>query len=1342
MLQNSLLILFLFFSSFLYGTDNTLHDRSISDVNLISGSKATNIPYGFYINGFQKSSIEAFKNVDLAQYPNKKLFVGYGVYDIDDKNCRYLDVPSNSDLPQYVKNIKKLGNNTYGVSFSRMTFSQCKALASRFSGYVYTPNNPSEYQAVTDALNNTIGGETPKDFWIGYSRPDCSSPYLNDEGYSQSYVKFRFKNEICSSTNKLTYTNAGSKLWMRTGDTDQHYCPIVIHSPDYLRPIKYCAPWWRVERSWKLKSTDGLYEINGKTYDYRYAKYIIDYPKDVTICTETNASNSNDVSNGRFQFTCRSYDDIKASPACLESITLPQCHVNECQGYAENTCVKVDEIKPFKDYDIGYIMKDGVETKVKTRDNKLINVYDCPVPNPPASSCLKKEIVSVLPVECPNSQCAELADCFKDKTTPNDECLANYKCEKNYGSVDNVLYRDGVAYGLGGVCSDGSQVTALIERKSGINRRCLRYNEYTETNTTIKKCTSTANSSLRTVDTSITGTDIYEDDPRCIRVNNIEEARPQIETVFQYETKGFFKTAINKAFVNGESQRNDVNVTSSYLLSAASIKLKERAVSIEQTVPDASDLSNNYCTNNFSSSWYTNRYSVFDTMPIKGIVYNKTGSSTRKVSVYSSSGTGLHYIFDDFGSVNTASNWGVAVVNPDSLKIESFSTFDLSGTSGATSMQNFLSSIPNGKIVAVNTFGNPQQNMANNSALKNEMSKIGADTAILSALTSSSTYLLVGKKGSSRISEKTGTSDVSYTYSSSVQVPEVLYVSNGLSSCGSDASSLGLSVYDASYGDYNFADIGVTKIDIENGKYCLMGGNSILGDSMVSSVENRGTPDLFYNFTSAANSDCETIASCLSGAVKSVNNCKVEVDGSNNVVDLNMTYQNITTPAESVLTESSGSFKSDFNGYKDIFSVQEYTDGDFGYVSNYMFKLPLNNIVKLENKEVSPIIQQTPVISKQLYDYNTQVHTQTTKNRSPDNYSGSFSGIEGATTGIGDALGSSTVADLAYVASVMTGVGIIMLVFGGVHHFGWYDTTYSLYQRLDVPTFKHVDNVYGYDPRIIKNGVLLWDYVDLHSGTMESGAYEKIVSDAVNIKKTKYLNYGYAPDVVQSKLLNSVDRNWNIGYESIKWYKFSDKKTKSSATNATAVHVSKPINTIFMGAVNDVSIVVPYVGDYEVKAYDKSGNVLGTVVAQEQNFMKNTTATSGNVAQTYAKIQFATADNFNIAPGQDGQLINGSCLSSNFVEWGGGVSGVYYEEGVPDLGAGNNNCKKSNDIYVKEHAAVKLTVRAINSPDVFTIDLVKPLPFANRVFLVNLSNLENRKYQCYDSLNPCTINNP
>lgn len=1321
---------------------NSLHDRDESDVNLISGTKATDMPYGYYIKQFSKSSIKAFENVDLTLYPDKKLLVGYGTYDVNNENCRYLDIPSNASMPIDFENITVLGNETYAVSRTRMTYPQCKALVAKYSGYVYTPMDISNYSAVLNKLNNLSNGGTAKDLWVGYGRVDCSSPYLNDEGVNQSFTSFRNKNEICSDFNLYTYSIPNTRIWQRTGLSDQHYCPIVIKSPDYLRPIKYCAPWWRVERSWKLQKNEDLYEINGHTYDYRYMKYIMDYPKDVTICTETNTSISAD--SQRFEFTCNSYDDIKASPACIQQITLPQCHVNMCKGYAENTCIKVDSFPPFKDYDVGYIMVDGVEQKVKTKENKIINVYDCPPPNPPAANCVKKEVVSVIPVECPNSKCDELAACLKSDVKSADDCFATYTCEKSYGSTSSVKYENGVAVGLWGVCGDGNtstQVLALIERKSSTKRICTEFNTYDETNITIKKCTSEAASSNKIVSTSITQDDVYQDDPRCIRTNNIDEARPDIDTVFTYDTKGFFKTAINKAFIDGTSTSQELNSTS-YLLAASSIELVNNSKTFASVGPTEDEVAKQFCQKSFSQSWMDIRYVAMQNTNIKGVVYNKNGESTRSIKVYSAFSSTLHSIADDFGAVKSSANWGIAVIDDNSMKVTGYSSYDLSTSAGAVGMENFLNSLPSGTTVAIHTFGNPKDNLFDNDTLKNSMAQFGADTNILSNLTTTSAYLLIGKKGSSRISEKVSNAanaSVTFTYDKLIQVPTVLYVTNK-STCSADAASLQMQEFITAYKDYNFNDIGITSGSVNAQSDCYLGGNLVQGDTKIVSIENSGNPELLYKFTSSANTDCEKFAACLSGEVVSSNNCSIKVNNDTTTKDdINVSVATPVEPTEIVLTETSGLFASSINGYKDIFSVQEYADGEFGYVSNYIFKLPKNNIVKVGKKEISPIIQQTSIAYHELYDYNTAVHTQTTKNRTPDNHEGSFSTIEAHTVQMGDAVhGSLLMESLFY--SIFASLGLLMMIFGQELDWGWYDSTHQIYQDISSPTFKYATNVYGYDPRVIKDGVLIWDYVDVHSGTLEKGRFESFIDSVVNMKKIKYKNFGFSDDTLNTILLHKLDKNWRIGYESIKWYRYTDKKSRSDAVSANRVNISKPVNTIFLGAVNMLSIVVPYKGDYEVIAYDKNDNILGTITVQEQNFMKNTTTISGNVAQTYAKVQFATADNFNIASGQNKQYQNGSCLASDFVEWGGGVSGAYYESGVPDLGVGNDDCLKSNDVYVKEHSAVKVTVRSLDSSVPFVIDLVKPLPFSNRVILVNLMQEENRNYQCYDQINPCKAN--
>ncbi|WP_294961498.1 interleukin-like EMT inducer domain-containing protein [Sulfurimonas sp.] len=1346
MLQKFILILLF---PLLLSAENTLYERDVSGVNLISGTKATDMPYGYYVEQFSKSSIKAFENIDLSLYSDKKLLIGFGTYDIDEENCRYLDVPSNSSMPTDFKNISTLGNETYAVSRIRMSYTQCKALVATYSGYVYTPKDASNYTAVLNKLNNSSGGDLAKDLWVGYGRADCASEYLNDKGSSQSYTSFVIDNEICNTSNIYTYSSPDSKTWQRTGSSDQHYCPISLDSPDYLRPIKFCAPWLRVERSWKLYKNEDLYEMNGHTYDYRYMKYVMEYPKDATICTEidTNVATSGD----RFEFTCNSYDDIRASAACVEQITLPQCHVNTCKGYAESSCVKTNSFTPFKDYDVGYILINGVETKVKTKDNKIVNVYDCPPPNPSSDNCLKKEIVSVIPVECPYSKCDELVACLQSDTETADECYSTYTCERSYGSTSSIKYENGIAVGLWGICNDANtsvQVLALIEKKSAVKKICTEFNTYDETNTTIKKCTTEANIENKIVSTSITQEDIYQDDPRCIRTNNVDEARPNVEAIFDYTTKGFFKTLIQKAYIDGTTENTEVNSTQ-YLLAASSLTLTPFTDDFEITLATDEESTQEFCESKFSENWFKLRYQALQDTSIKGYVYNKSGKATRSIKVYSSNSSSSHSILDSFGTSKKSSNWGVAVFN-DNYKIIEYKTFNVKDSNTtATEMTNYLTSLSTDTLIAVHTFGDAMTNVYNNNDLKVALSSFGANTTILSNLSTVGSYLLVGKKDSSKLAEKVSSVasiTLSYTTDISVDVPFVLSVSD-TSSCASNETFLEMTKFEPAYTDYGFTDLGVSESDVNNENYCFLGGSLIQGDSDIDSILNNAGIEAYYQLTSNANTDCNSYNNCLSGEIISTSNCKIHVsddtqDGSESNSTIPSQTGKLTT-----FTSQSGSFASEINGYRDIFSIQEYTEGTFGYVSNYIFKLPENNIVLLDGKEVSPIIGQTPTIYDLLYDHANGQHTEKTKNRTPTEKDGSYSGLVGITTQMGDSGIDGnllvTGAVVAGVASVFTGgvftaAILVVMMFMGTQQWGWYDSAYKIYQELSV-TSKYIENVYGYDPRIIESDSLTWAREEAHSGTLKKSDYTRFRDSVISVKKNYFLNMGFSTTVVNNKMTSTAEKNM-IGWGSIKWYELSAKKNKNSESTGVATGINKQINTIYMGAVNMLSIVVPYTGDYEVIAYDKNNNILGTITVQEQNFMKNTTATSGNVAQTYAKVQFATAENFNISDGQNKQYQNGSCLASDFVEWGGGVSGAYYESGVPDLGVGSSDCLKSNDVYVKEHSAVKVTVRSLESSVPFVIDLVKPLPFSNKVYLVNMSEQENREYQCFSSLEPCEVN--
>lgn len=1323
MLQKSILIIWLICLN-LFGA--SLHDRDVSNVDLLHGSKATNIPYGYYIKNFQNSSIDAFENMNMTQYEDKNIFIGYGIYDVNEQNCRYLDVPSNATLPNDFKNIKTIGTSTYAVSFNRMSYTQCKSLAAQYNGFVYTPNSYSEYSSVLDAINNVSGGDAPVDLWVGYARQDCSSDYLNDEGYGQSFLKFKYKNEICNPSNTCTYSKPGLKEWYRTGNTDTHYCPIEIKSIDYLRPIQFCAPWWRVERTWKMKANDGLYVLNGRTYDFRYAKYIADYPEEMVICTDLNDSNFTTSSDQRHQYTCSSYDYIKASAACLEDITLPQCHINECEGYAENTCRKVDSIQPFKNYDIGYIKDEyGYEKKVKVKDNKIINVYDCPVPNPPSSSCLSKESVIVIPVECPNSHCAELADCMKDETiSDKDQCFTQYPCEKSYGSTDSVHYTDGVADGLMGVCSDGSQVLAQIRRKSKVEKRCVAYNEYTETNSSIKKCVAESNKVNKTVDTSISETDAYEDDPRCIRINNIAEARPDIQTTFQYDTKGYFKTTIQKAYSDGTVVNKELDTNASYMLAAAAITVGEYEGTHGSNVQTSSLQS--FCTATFPEQWQNSRYAVFENPSILGFVYNKSQSSTRQIGIYSSgTSAGVHSVTDSFGQNKVTDNWGVTIFDSN-YKIKDYRSFNVSSNpTDANNFATFINSISNTDLIAINTYGDPVTNV--NSTMKNAIDSIGGNSSYIDSLGSTGAYLLYTSKQSGIIAEKTSTSSgASYTKSYAVNVPPALAISTN-AECSTNATAMGMVQFEAAYNDYNFADIGITQDDVNNQRYCFLGGSTITGDDTVTSIEGS-TSDGYFNIASGLESRCADVATCLAGEVTTASPCKVHVNGSTQTSQEENPPAELETGGVYNIVSGSGTFKSDFNGYKDIFSVQEYLDGGFGYVSNYMFKLPKNNIVMLEGKEVSPIIGQEPVDHIFKYDNDVQKTAQTTKNKEPDKPGASFGGL-GA---IGVTIGESPYLMLATISTL---VGVVLMLFAGVYHWGWYDHTYRLYEPPTVFE-RYVENVYGYDPRIVKDDVLIMESQYVHSGLLKEGQYHGFVSNYQKVKKEHFLNMGFEEEVVNNEMTNQTEKT-PISWNDPKWYKITYKNTNTLSTRDYQKNIHKPLNTVFLGAVNSLSIVVPYAGDFDLNAYDANNNLLGSVSIKSTDFIKNTTATSGNIAHAYAKVQFATSENFNIAPGLTSEFGAGGCLASDYVEWGGGVSGIYYEDRVPDIGT---QCYKSNDAYVKEHAATKITITPAGSPETFDIQLVKPLPFPNRVQLVNLLNLEHRNYECWDQLSPCNVN--
>lgn len=1249
--------------------------RSQSTVNLVKGSKTTNIPYGYFVSDFGKSSIKGFDKIDLSNYPDKHLLVGYGVYDINEENCRYLDVPSNKTFDTDFSYRTIIGKNTYGVSRKKYSYSKCLSKVAQYSGFVFTPKDLLEYNNVAYSLKID-----KQDVWVGYSRKDCSKNYLNDEGFEQSFENFFHKDERCDESKRFTVKPSSVSSWFRRDSSESHYCVIKINSPDYLRPIKFCLPWWRVERQWHRDENDDKFEYNGKMYDFKYMQYIIDYTKDKTICTKKVVDQNAPSIPERFKQTCQSYSYYKESPECARDISLPICKINQCKGAVMNTCLKVSSFSPSpKDYAIGYIKDENGDTKkVKMKDKIVIHIYDCPVLSVSAKTCLKKERVSVFPVECGN-YCHDFISCLQDNnttvqdnnttvqenntTSKTEQCFKKFPCEKTYGSTDSIVFdKNGEAVGLRGVCKDGvTEKIAPIEKKSTTKTVCSEYNMIEKKTTLEKSCISEATSSLKTVPTSITGKDIYAKNERCIRINNEEEARPPIHPVFKYKTKNFFKIEIVKALIDGNETRFDTNSSDIVTELSSSLKLKHFDSNyprkIDTTVMDSTLAK---CEEILPSSNLEKReYLLSNSYPnsklsLVGFLKTTSAPNINKCPI------GYKVAHDRCERVVVACNGAY-----DSLKDSCKGSFSCSS---------------------------PDLRQANTCYQSYSFS-----------------YPIIGV-----VSAKENIADIS------------------------SATGLQKTTKGVLFSDYEFASLGITENELKT--LFFVGGDLIIGD-MFDSIKRTSSEVLnVFTSNSKTSSECDTIAKCLSGEV-SVNNskCHIKISNLKEAGEQPSKVAKYKAPVPLKLPLGEGSIVANFNGIHDIYSIQEYTNGDFGYFSNYESAIPENNIVTVNDREIFPIINNDYVVSSINFDYDIVTTTQITKHRSPDQYAGYNSGYtpsylfkyepsaNGLATAIGDNATTETVLGFATL-----GLSEIVMLFGHKESFGWYKSHYTVSKNIN--SIRYVQNVYNYDARIIKNAKLLYAQKDVFTGTLKKNDFLMMRDNIKAQKKSDLQLQGYTgTSFTKMTSLNAetLVPSWN---GNIHWYDRSKKSTKTESSIGS-MNITKKLSTIYMGATNTISIVVPYSGDYEVVAYDKYNDILSSKVILNENFISGN-SDNGSTTEKYAQVQFATANNFNIAIGQDNHKIDGSCLISNYVEWGGGVSGIYYEEGVPDL---NNLCKKSTDEYVKSHSATKITVRATNSPVLFEIKLKKPLPFPNRVMLVNFMHLENRKYECFTKIDTCSV---
>ena len=274
------------------------------------------------------------------------------------------------------------------------------------------------------------------------------------------------------------------------------------------------------------------------------------------------------------------------------------------------------------------------------------------------------------------------------------------------------------------------------------------------------------------------------------------------------------------------------------------------------------------------------------------------------------------------------------------------------------------------------------------------------------------------------------------------------------------------------------------------------------------------------------------------------------------------------------------------------------------------------------------------------------------------------------------------------------------------------------------------------------------------TGLYESSDYKEHLDNDRKSKNDPLIMVGFLQSELD-RLTHGDENGHKYGYPSCPWYNpwckkkehhYNEIVTNESlsrenvASTVTPVKgapyqttskekITKTMSTVYLGATNTLVILVPFAGDYKVEAYNKYDSLISSRTLVEASFSG---VTDPNDLK-FAQVNFGFS--MNVAPGlTPGDNID-ACLKDRAVEWGGGVSGVYFEAQRTNL---SDYCQKSNNAYTKDQAMTKLFIQPLNMDRGFTYELIRPLAFPNRVWIATLDNKEVRHYRCYDSWPTCS----
>lgn len=1266
-------------------------DPENADYNTNSGHPS-DIPFNVYDAILEDGVRILVDATDLTQGSSKSLFLGYGIYDIDDKYCQYIPVGTmdQTTFNNQFENEVRVGNHSYFISRNAKTYNECSNLAGTFDAKVYTPQSESEAINIRNSYSE-------KSVWVGFYRESCMTPLLSVSGETPRYTEWNSGVDRCEYTSsgvtvdKFYVSQLSNGKLENSTPSESHYCVIEFDSPDYTRPQKVCSPWIRVERTFEHLN-------DPETMPFNLAKNFITVPAPVPVywCKPPFEETAAALVAIQTQIVeCTQYQSRSVSSECSLNMGMPSCFVDECSGIIKEKCRNPIEVTGYKDYIKGVVVDENGNRRIdKIKSDIKTFQYTCPVNFAYSSeSCESRHMFKVYPVLC------------KDPLDANNTSW-------EIGTVRRPAYDDGTGnpilmdidpktidelpIGFFTTCPlDGNQfLFSPVDSIKITTNECLEYEEVNTTVTTLSQCVQDRDYTEHTVNVYLNEDDIYENDGMCIRTNTVAGARPGATFEFDINLKNHSKLIVDAVeyttsrnlftFDNDRYYRDYVMKLLGYPTYLPGEPEEEPRVQDAQKVADFNEAEVEAAAENanvadgfdialktiLSEAQSTNQ-SIIDSKVLYKqdafyLYFGKIQKSIcqSNVNTFSSQANGSLLMFEQASDFDTTvlDQYGIAL---DALPHQS-------ELSIARETQEVTISTPEGNVTTTEYKNCPVDYTVDSN--DESICVLDQYECVLKGDTGEATTLIR--------TQEDKVNQISYFDFGTTTKKTCVYLAMNM-----DADIDGFNAF----GTLDSTAQCVVRI-AENFKDDYA---PVLGDSPL------------------ANGKYEII---------------------DYIVDTPPDAEDMTTFQE--LEESVFSDTVGMKGAYEVIAIQEFTYGPhFGWYQSAKSKPYLNNEIAINGSQVGSI-KDWPTAVEAL-KYHADLRQNLYKKRdgqflvesNPGEYNGVAEVAVASTTMFLFPLNALTYVITAYLNGKTKYIA------------SWLDWT--LTKEIDATriSINGINNPYGYNSReVVDSGngkytAIYGSLSDYATGTFKENesAHNRKIRQELATKIDFLREIGARVDGIAWNPINK-GRNPSYSYPDCEWYNVGcDKVNRYSSTQDTIIY--KDTTTHYMDATNRLIIVVPYAGNYKVSAMNASGNILAEQEVTRESFVESVTA-----GILYRQVQLGQT--MALAQGMPDGNTTEACRFLDTVEWGGGVSGIYYEEQGYMQNPGDTTnlyypCQKSSNYYVENNSPNQILIRDDSLDHTITIPLKGKMPFANQIFLVSLGEKEIRDYRCFGDFAEC-----